>query len=133
MRYFRCKQIVNDITTLSLKTDAMETSYLYHQDGDMQYWGVQTDDPGFLLSQHPECEVTELTYPEMAPILKSCKMMRDLDIIIETEIAKEYSIGKELKLRDLAANDPERIEYEITKEAIKVPVRAKKVELGLVL
>ena len=77
-------------------------------------------------------EAIELTFAEIEPILKTCCRMSDYDKIIETKIAKRYSVGKELKMRDLPLTDPERIEYEVFKESIKAPIRSQKKEMGLI-
>lgn len=132
MRYFIVKQVVTEYTTLSIVLEAGDTAILYHQDGTYGYWGVQTEDENFLTKQHPECEAEEISFADIQNILRDCRMMKDYDAMIEKKIAEKYSIGRELKMRDLAPDSLERIEYEEYKEAVKAPIRLLKKAAGLI-
>lgn len=129
MKYFKAKRVITEHTTLTI--EGMDVIF-YDYDGVYDYCGVaDVDVNSFLNSQPPEIEAEELTFQEIKPTLQFCKKMLDLDKIIEKDIAKKYSMGRELKLRDLPVNDPERIEYEEYKEICKEQIRAIKVEMGL--
>jgi hypothetical protein len=133
MKYFRAKEVVKDNTTLSLRTMNQEKMIHYHADEDVNYFGVETEDvESFLAAQPAEIEATELTFAEIKSILDDCRMMKDFNTMIENQIAEKYSVGREFKMRDLPATDPERVEYESFKESVKVPIRLKKLEFGLV-
>ena len=134
MKYFSAKEVVKDNTTLSLRSINQEKLIHYQTDGDVNYFGVETDDvTAFLAAQSAEIEATELTFEAIKPILDNCRMMKDFDTIIEDQIAERYSIGRELKMRDLTTTDPDRVEYETFKESIKTPIRLLKVDFGLTL
>jgi len=83
-------------------------------------------------AQHPECEVEELTFEDVQPILNECALMKSFNEIIERKIAEKYTIGRELKMVKLDYDDPERIEYEGFVEAVKTPIREMKREKGLI-
>lgn len=130
MKYIKAKEIINDITTIRLQG---ENIINYHKDNDYSYYGVNVDDvQSFLVNQPAEIEAVELSYEEIKPILKECALMKSYDEIIEREIAKRYSVGKELKMRDLPITDPDRIEYENYKAEIKEKIKLQKKEVGLI-
>jgi len=134
VKYFRAKKIVTELTTISVHQPGEEKILFYNSSDDLDYFGVDTQNvEGFIASQPVELEVQELSYQDMKPILDNCQLMSDFNSIIEKQIAEKYSFGRELKMRDLSLNDPERAEYEAFKESIKIPVRLKKVEFGLIL
>lgn len=134
MKYFRAKEVVKDNTTLSLRAVNQEKMIHYHADDDINYFGVETEDvESFLASQSAEIEATELTFTEIKSILDDCRMMKDFNTMIENQIAEKYSVGREFKMRDLPATDPERIEYEAFKAYVKTPIRMKKQEFGLIV
>lgn len=134
MKYFKAKKIVTELTTLLIRPIDQEKLLNYHSEDEYEYYGVETEDLDSLLAaQLPELEAQELSYQEIKPILDNCRMMRDFNSIIESQIAERYSLGRELKMRDLLSTDPERIEYEAFKQSVKIPIRLKKVEFGLIL
>jgi len=136
MRYFKVKKVVvppPEDTTLSLVHSPEEKAIAYSEIDGYQYFGVDTQDANFLAKQHAACAVEELTFAQIKSILDPCRMMKDFNTIIENQIAETYSFGRELKMRDLPVTNPERMEYEAFKELVKIPIRAKKVEFGLIL
>ena len=132
MQYFKAKKIITEDTTLSLVAPVDAQLIKYSDDESFEYYGANVNDvEGFLQSQSPEIEASELQYSDLQNILEGSKMMKDLDDIIEKKIAEEYSIGKELKMRDLLSTDPQRIAYEAFKASIKTTVRQMKIDMGL--
>lgn len=136
MKYVKAKKIVDELSTKQIKgfmNIIIFTFYGSSNDG-FDHYGVNTDDAGLLnliASQDALIEAQEETYLEIAPLLKSCRMMNEYDKIVERKIAEKYSIGKEFKMRDLPPDNPDRIEYENYKSAIKTDVRLMKIEMGL--
>lgn len=132
MKYFRIKKIKSDYSIITPNELYAEKIIYYHQDNDYNYIGVNTTNINdFINSQPVELEIQELSYDEIKDILENCQLMREYDKIIEREIGKKYSIGRELKMRDLPIDDPQRIEYENYKETIKQKIRLLKIEMGL--
>jgi hypothetical protein len=131
MRYFKVKRIITDTTTLSFNANGNEM-IVYDSDDIYDYVGVNVDDSEMLLvMQNSEIEAEELSYETIKPILENCKKMLDYDLIIEAEIAKKYTVGREFKMKELPITDPKRIEYEAYKEIQKAPIRLLKIEKGL--
>lgn len=91
MRYFKVKQIITEFTTLSIVLEAGETSILYHQDGAMQYWGVDNVKEDFLEKQNVECEVEEMTYEEIKPILDNSRLSKEFNEMEEDGTDIKYS------------------------------------------
>ena len=54
-------------------------------------------------------------------------------MLSESQILERYSVGREFKMKELPSTDPERVEYEAYKQSVKIPIRLKKVEFGLIL
>ncbi|MGK9367511.1 hypothetical protein ACSSWA_01260 [Melioribacter sp. Ez-97] len=132
MKYFKKKNKSAAYTVITPVELYAKRIIYYHQDNDYAYIGVETDDVNnFINSQPSELEMIELTFDEIKEILDNSRLMREFDNIIEDEIAKKYSIGRELKMRDLPPDDPERLQYEAYKESIKEKVRLLKIEAGL--
>lgn len=132
MRYFKIKIIVDEFTTKRFDYMNTEKHYNYDEIDGYEYVGLDDENTDYILSQQlPELEITELSFSEIEPILEDCQKMKDLDLIIETAIAKKYSLGKELKMRDLPDGDEHRKQYEDFKEMIKGPIRQMKKDYGL--
>ena len=130
MKYFKLKKVVTD-TTFSLVTDENETSVMYSEEENFQYFGVETTDKNFLNKQYKECEVEELTFEQISPVLQRCKLLKDLNEIVEIRIAERYSIGAEINMLKLDVLDEKRIEYQNFVDGIKNEVDVLKVEYGL--
>lgn len=106
MHYFSVKKTVlapPQDTTLGIVTSG-EPSYLYAEANGLQYWGVDTQDVDFLSKQHSECEVAELDFATISPILKSCALCESINQITQAKIRTQYSADDELKLNRLANN-----------------------------
>lgn len=137
MRYVKVKSIVDEISTKQIKGDGNVNVFNYYgktPDG-FEHYGVNTDEAGldnFLAAQDDEIEAQEETYEDVLPVLQTSFSMIEFNRIIEREIAKRYSVGKEFKMRDLSGDDPERIEYEEYKSAIKERINLLKKEAGLI-
>ena len=132
MKYIKSKAIVTDLTTMRLHRLADETIINYLST-DIEINGVVLDDVVlFLASQPSEIEAVEVSYESIKDILNDCQLMESMNQIIENRIAEKYSIGKELKMRDLPLDDSSRIEYEMYKTSIKVQVNEQKKALGLI-
>ena len=131
MRYFKVKRIITDYETKSLVAEnQIKYAEIVDDDQVFEIIGAETIDEA---AQHGECEVEELTFDEVQPILKECHLMKSYNEIIERKIAARYSIGRELKMVKLAVDDPERLEYEASVESVKAPIREMKREKGLIL
>jgi hypothetical protein len=105
MRYFKFKKVVlpsPEDTTLGIVTSEGESTYFYDEIDGFQYVGVATTDENFLNKQHSACLVEELTFEEIAPILKSCQMYKDINNIVTAKIRQRYSVDDEMKLNRIA-------------------------------
>lgn len=91
MKYYKVKQIVTEYTTLSIVLEAGETAILYSQDGNMQYWGVDNTDENFLTKQHPECEVEEMAYDEIKPILDNSRLSKEFNKMEDDGTNSKYN------------------------------------------
>ena len=130
MKYFRYKAVVTEYTTLSLVVPDGVVAYQYTE----TLAGVDiTDSQEFLAQQHPECEVTELTFQDVENELKECRMFHDISAIVQKLIAEKYSIPDEIKMVKLAVDHPERVAYQTYVDECRAYGRAMKVERGLIL
>lgn len=132
MRYFKLNRVVTETTTLGIICGENEDNYMYQRDGDIEYWGVDTDDTNFLQKQHPECNMQELTFEETRSVLERCKLMKDVDSLIEQEIAKRYSIPEEIGLTNGDHKAPEYADYRAYVEECKNKFLPLKQKYGLV-
>ena len=129
MKYFRFKSVVTEYTTLSIVIPDGVTSYQYTE----TLAGVDiTDSEAFLAQQHPECEVTEVTFQEVEQELKECRMFHDINAIVQRMIAERYSIPDEIKMVKLAVDHPERVVYQTYVDECRAYGRAMKAERGLI-
>ena len=130
MRYFKVKQIITEHATKSLVAEnQIKYAEMVEQEQVYEIIGAENIDE---TAQHPECEVEELTFEEVQPILNECALMKSFNEIIERKIAEKYTIGRELKMVKLDYDDPERIEYETFVGSVKAPIREMKREKGLI-
>ena len=130
MKYFRYKPVVTEYTTLSLVVPDGVVAYQYTEN----LAGVDiTDSQEFLAQQHPECEVSELTFQEVENELKECRMFHDINAIVQRMIAERYSIPDEIKMVKLAVDHPERVTYQAYVDECRAYGRAMKVERGLIV
>lgn len=92
MRYFKAKKVIipkPEDTVLSL-VSSNEPTFLYDEIGNVQYYGVDTKDvQEFLSEQHLICEVAEITYEEIEPILASCRFRKDIELIKKSGCSEE--------------------------------------------
>lgn len=132
MRYFKIRKVVTDYTTLSLVTSENEQAYKYAEDGEYEYWGANTDDQNFLTKQHTECEVEELTFAQIQPVLENCKMMKDLNKMISDKIHKQYSLDDEIAILQKSENHPDRLVYNDFRADVKLEVNNLKQQFGLI-
>ena len=96
MKYFKHKAVVTEYTTLSLVVPDGVVTYQYTE----TLAGVDiADSEEFLAQQHPECEVTELTFQDVESELKECRLYRDIDeSAAKTILNKALGLhGKETK------------------------------------
>jgi predicted rRNA methylase YqxC with S4 and FtsJ domains len=134
VKYFKAKKIVSELTTSSIHPLDQEKLICYDFDGTFEYYGVDLPDlTAFIAAQSPELLTQEVAYIDIKSILDNCQKMKDFNAIIERQIADQYTLGRELKMRDLVLTDPDRITYENYKTSIKTAVNTKKVEFGLIL
>ena len=130
MKYFKHKPVVTEYTTLSLVVPDGVVSYQYTE----TLAGVDiADSEEFLAQQHPECEVTELTFQDVENELKECRMFHDINSIVQRMIAERYSIPDEIKMVKLAVDHPERVTYQAYVDECRAYGLAMKVERGLIL
>ena len=92
-----------------------------------------TDSQEFLAQQHPECEVTELTFQDVESELRETRMFHDINSIVQKLIAEKYSIPDEIKMVKLAVDHPERVAYQTYVDECRAYGRAMKVERGLIV
>ena len=139
MRYFSVKKTVlapPQDTTLGIVTSG-ETSYMYAEVDGLQYWGVDTQDPDFLTNQHAECQVAELDFATISPILLTCPLYESINQIVTAKIRAQYCIDDELKLNRLANNvaktqTPQAfIDYNTFVEGCRVYGNQLKINAGL--
>ena len=129
MKYFRYKAVVTEYTTLSLVVPDGVVSYQYTEN----LAGVDiADSEAFLAQQHPECEVTELTFQEVESELKECRMFHDINAIVQRMIAERYSIPDEIKMVKLPIDHPERVAYQNYVDECRAYGRTMKVQRGLI-
>jgi predicted ATP-binding protein involved in virulence len=134
MKYLKAKKIVSGLTTLSIHPLDLEELIYYDFDGTFEYYGVDLPDlTALIAAQSPDVSAQEVAFTDIQSILNNCQKMKDFNAIIESQIADQYTLGREFKMRDLALTDPDRITYENYKTSIKTAIRTKKVEKGLVL
>jgi len=130
MKYFRYKTVAKDFTTFGLVISPDVVSYLYSD----TLAGVEvTDSKEFLTNQHPECEVTEVTFAEIVSELKSCRHYHDIDEIVKTMIHNKYTIDDEIKLLKLDKADPVYVEYQNHVDSCRAIGINMKIERGLKL
>ena len=128
MKYFLFQKVVKDFTTLEPVIPPEVTSIRYND----TLIGVDIQDTGeFLTQQHPECEVTEVTFEEIVSELKSCRQYHDIDEIVKTMIHNRYSLDDEIKLIKMGVEHPEYIEYQAFVNSCREIGRNIKIERGL--
>ena len=128
MKYFRFKSVVKDFTTLTIVVPVGVDSFLYSE----TLAGVKIEDSKeFLIQQHPECEVTEVTFEEIVSELKSCRQYHDIDEIVKTMIHNRYTMDDEIKLIKMGVEHPEYIEYQAFVNSCREIGRNIKIERGL--
>lgn len=132
MQYFKIKKVVTEHTTLSLVYDEEDTTFKYDEIGGYEYWGVETEDENFLNNQHPECEIEELTFAEVQPVLNNCPYMKRINKRIEEEVAKEYTIAQEIGLTNSDWESQEYIDYRAYVAECKAKFLPMKITAGLV-
>lgn len=132
MNYIKLKKVVTEHTTLSLVHSEEEQAYRYAEEGEFEYWGVATEDENFLAKQHAECEAEELTFAQIQSILNNCKLMKDINQLIEKEIAKKYTLAEELGLTNTNWDTQEYFDYRTYVDECKAKFLPMKVERGLV-
>ena len=130
MKYFRYKTVAKDFTTLGLVISPDVVSYLYSD--TLAGVGV-TDSEEFLVQQHKECEVIELTFEEAKPELESCRMFHDINKIVQKLIADKFEIADEIKFLKLPEDNPDRVEYQKYVDVCRLIGRNMKIERGLKL
>ena len=130
MKYFKHKAVVTEYTTLSLVVPDGVVAYQYTE--NLAGVGI-ADSEAFLAQQHPECEVTELTFQDVESELKECRMFHDINSIVQRMIAERYSIPDEIKMVKLAVDHPERVTYQTYVDECRAYGRAMKVERGLIV
>ena len=129
MKYFRYKAVVTEYTTLSLVVPDGVVAYQYTEN----LAGVDiADSEAFLAQQHPECEVTELTFQDVESELKECRMFHDINAIVQRMIAERYSIPDEIKMVKLPIDHPERVAYQNYVDECRAYGRTMKVQRGLI-
>ena len=129
MKYFRYKAVVTEYTTLSLVVPDGVVAYQYTE----TLAGVDiADSEAFLAQQHPECEVTELTFQDVESELKECRMFHDINAIVQRMIAERYSIPDEIKMVKLPIDHPERVAYQNYVDECRAYGRTMKVQRGLI-
>jgi len=130
MKYFRYKTVAKDFTTLEPVIPPDIVSYRYND----TLIGVDIEDSEeFLTQQHPECEVTEVTFAEIESELKSCRLYHDIDDIVKTMIHNRYSLDDEIKLLKLDKADPVYVEYQNYVDSCRAIAINMKIERGLKL
>lgn len=101
MRYFKAKIVQKEGTTLDFVTPLLMGAKLeeetnctcvnYLVEDGYSYWGVSYP---AIPEQYPECEVTELTFEQMQPVLQGCRTEKEID---EIRIKTNDKIGDKLE------------------------------------
>ena len=128
MKYIRIKPVLQDHTTLSIVLPPDTVHYKYAEKDGYEYYGVETD---VIALQYPECEAVELSFAEMQEVLSNCKYMSDVNDLIENEIRKKYSIGKEFAMLNLDRANLDYIAYRDYVGECKDKFNPLKVKYGL--
>jgi hypothetical protein len=109
MRYFKVKKVIvppPTDTTLGIVVTGEEKENVFDEIDGYQYIGVDTADENFLAKQHAACEVEELSFGTIQPILKECPLYESINQIVRTKIRQKYSTDDELKLNRVANSLP---------------------------
>jgi len=134
-RYYKVNTVQKDNTTLALVTAESDKSILYDSWGDTNYYGVDTEDVNFLNKQYPECNVQELSFEQILPVIKSCPAMNSANEQVVQLIREKYSVNDELKLVTIGITnpqDPEYLEHLQYKEKCREIGKQAKISMGLV-
>lgn len=131
MKYIKLKAVVTEHSKLSLVHGEEEKAFKYAEIDGYQYWGVNTE-VDIIADQHEECEAEELTFAEIQPILSNCKMMRDINKLIENEVAKEYTLAEEIGLTNSDWDSQEYADYRAYVAECKAKFLPMKITAGLV-
>ncbi len=140
MKYFICKIVETEFTTLSFVTpkEAMGNSpqvihYAYDRLGDNELHGIDGDITAaeVLAMQHSECQVEEVTFDSVADRLKECRFAKEINEQTVSDIRSKYSVDTELKIMKM---DPASADYETMIawiESCRSEGTAKKIALGI--
>ena len=93
MKYFKSKKVQSKGTTLDLITLGDETRVQYENIDEVTWNGVNTNDETFLARQYAECEVEELAYEQIKPILDNCRLKVEFQDLLKKypEKAEEFT------------------------------------------
>ena len=128
MKYFRFKNVLKDFTTLTIVVPNGVDSFLYSD----TLAGVRIDgSKEFLIQQHPECGVTEVTFEEIVSELKQSRMYHDIDEIVRTMIHNRYTLDDEIKLLKLDKADSVYVEYQNHVDECRAYGSAMKIDKGM--
>jgi len=133
MYYYQYKKIIKENTTLQIIIPENVKSYQYDEINGITYIGcsqkLNSDE------QHIECEVKEIEYAKIKPILENCYLMKNINETIINDIRKKYSIDDEFNLIKKAMinkNDIEYLEMQKYINYIKNLHKTTKIEIGLI-
>lgn len=133
MKYFKSKIVESDGEILSFIPPVNLTDepchLMYDRINGYEYHGIQDD--AILPPQHPECEVEQVTFSDIEPILKGCRWYKEINAQIEQNIRNRYSVGKEISILKLDPGSEERKEYQAFVDDCVMAGREQKIKLGL--
>jgi len=128
MYYYKYKEVIKDFTTYSIVVDEDNRMIKYAEEDGYCYCG--TENKIILKNQNKLCEVKEIEYAKIKPILVNCYFFKSLNKQVENMIAEKYSTGEEIKL-NREKQEPQYSEYLAYIQKCKDIVNYTKIEMGL--
>lgn len=113
MKYIKSKYLNIDGELYSFRQPHDETIKCFHYDrkDGWDYWGIDTLDLTPILAvQNTLCEVTEVLFDDIQPILKKCRMYKEINESTVFKIREQYDVNTELSNMKLEKTDPVYIE-----------------------
>lgn len=141
MKYFKCKRVLTDgelyglvAPTFIFNAPSVAHHFYDPPDGDIEIHGMditQEEVADFLSLQHACCEVEQVEFAQVEPVLKTCRAYKEIDDRTVSNIRKVYDINRELSIIKLGFSDAQYIEMQAYIEQCRAAGRAEKVAIGL--
>jgi hypothetical protein len=138
MKYFKAKVVKDGDEILAFVAPVRSIteenrSIMYDRQGGIEYHGLpdDVDTEEVLAKQHPECEVIEMSFADMEPILKGCRLYKEINAQVNQRIRDHYSIGDEFAVMKLTKTTTEYKAYKQKVDDCCQGGNDQKVALGL--